>query len=139
MSFQKLQSKGIYSNFTIKPEDIDETQAPMPAEAGEGWQLLVINNTNHELVFAAVAQGASDFGPWFSIPAVGNNCPTGFDLCFDRQQWTAVLSLLTVPPPFSLRLATKTDSFGVATGAEFLDISPEPGTSGGVIGIDVQG
>jgi hypothetical protein len=136
MSYQKIQSKGASAEYSIKPDEVGEA----PRSAGsQGWQLCLINTTNKQFEFASLRHRQGDFGPWFRIPAVKNNCPTGYDMCFDKQIWSVILSLPADPQSFDIRVATGPNSFGFAVGTEFLGVKPEPGTSGGVLGIAIDG
>jgi hypothetical protein len=136
VNYQKIQSTGSYSDYSINLADVGE--APFGTD-GKGWQLCLINTTNSDFEFASLRHNQADFGPWFKIPVVRNNCSTGYDMCFDAGNWAVILSLPPGTQTFDIRLATKPNGFGAAVGAEFLGVRPEPGTGGGVLGISIDG
>lgn len=135
--YQKLQSKGAYADFTIRPGEIAD--GPYAAQGDDSWILFLINTTNQVFELVSLCDASGTYGPWFRVPAVGNNCATGYDECFDKRSWSEVLTMPRSTQPFSLRIATKPNAFGVALGTEFLDLRCAEGFAGGVIGIAVDG
>lgn len=136
MSYQKIEAKGVYAEFTIEEGSIQDATASLGGD--DNWDLCVINTTDFEFALASLAREGEPFGPWFRIGPVKNNCATGFDMCFAEQEWTSVLRLPS-SSPFSIRIATLPNGSSVAQGAEFLGIVPASGTQGGTIGLSVDG
>ena len=137
MNLQRLQSKANHDNFIIQDADIDRSyEPPKPVPAGSAWILCVINITDVEYEYAAIAAHGGSYGKWFRIPATGKTCQTDYDECMRTGGWKVILNLPKAPPPFSLRLATGRDEIGNATGMEFLGIEPDDTCDGGVVGID---
>ena len=137
--YQKLQTKGAYDDFVIRPQEIGDSPYAPGQMKGDSWVLGVVNTTNHSYELVSLRHAPGEYGAWFRVPAVGNNCPTGYDECFARQVWSEVLSLPAGMQSFDIRIATRPNDFGVAVGGEFLDGRPEPGTRGGVLGIAIDG
>ncbi len=137
MSYKKIQTKGAYTDFTISDGDIDKGFDPLKrrGEPDEEWTLGLVNITNEVYSFASVAGPDGNYGKWFDIPQTGMNCETNYDECIGNGQWTAILAVPFNSPPFSIRIATRPDQFGKATGTEFFDIAPSKTHEGGIIGI----
>lgn len=139
MSYQKIQAKGAYSDFTIGAHEIDPSIDPLQGEINGSWLLCLVNTTSHDLELASLCYDGQNYGPWFRIPVVKNNCPTGYDECFDQQKWSIILALPKDSERFSIRIATKPNAFGSATGTEFLEIQPAAEFRGGIIGVAADG
>jgi hypothetical protein len=137
MSYKKIQTKGAYTDFTVRDGDIDKTFNPLKRSGrpDEEWILGLVNITNQVYSFASVAGPDGNYGKWFEIPETGANCPTNYDECIGNGQWTAILAVSSNSAPFSLRIATRPDEFGKATGTEFFGIAPSKTHEGGIIGI----
>lgn len=139
MTYQKIQSNGAYAEFTIKADEIGEAPFPHTRTGQDDWELCLINTTDQDFALAALAREGEGFGAWFKIPVVRNNCPTGYEMCFGQQSWTGILSLPGSHRAFGIRIATRPNAFGIAQGTEFLNIRPQAGMQGGVLGIAIDG
>jgi len=137
MSYKKIQTKGAYTDFTIRDGDIDKHFDPLKGRGkpGEKWILGLVNITNEVYSFASVAGPDGNYGKWFEISETGKNCETNYDECIGNGQWSAILAVPFGSPRFSIRIATRPDQFGVATGTEFFEIAPSKTHEGGIIGI----
>ncbi len=129
MSYEKIQTKGAYSDFTIKGDDIDANFDPLKEATGD-WSLGLVNITNNSFSLASI-----NYGKWFNIPKTDKNCETDYEECIGNGVWTVILAVPRESSPFSLRIATQPDQFGNATGTEFLKITPSTSHEGGIIGI----
>lgn len=137
MPYEKVQTKGAYSDFTIKDEDIDRAYRPLetsPKSAGN-WVLGLVNITNECYSFASITDQDGNYGKWFTIPEICKNCETNYDDCTANGGWGAILSMPSTSPPFSIRIATQPDQYGNVQGTEFLGINPSPAYKGALIGI----
>ncbi|TPK82578.1 hypothetical protein FJ934_11645 [Mesorhizobium sp. B2-4-12] len=137
MSYKKIQTKGAYTDFTIRDADIDKTFDPLKGRGkpSEKWVLGLVNITNEVYSFASVAGPDGNYGKWFEISETGNNCETNYDECIGNGQWSAILAVPSNSPPFSIRIATRPNQFDKATGTEFFGITPNKTHEGGIIGI----
>lgn len=137
MQYQKLQTKGAYSDFSITDGDIDEKFDALRnvSDADEAWILGVVNITDIAYRYAAIAGPDGQYGKWFRIPLTGKTCETNFDACFANGGWKAILARPKASSAFNIRIATAPNEFGAATGTEFFAITPDDGFAGGLIGI----
>ena len=137
MAYLAIQTKGAYTNFIIRPDEIRETLDLVHpvTEPSSPWVLGLINITNERYAYASLGGGDGHFGKWFKIPETGTNCSTNFEECSRQGNWTVILKVSGNSPAFDIRIATRPDELGNATGTEFLGVKPDTSCEGGLIGI----
>ena len=137
MSYEKIQTKFADTDFTVRDDDIDKNFDPLKAknEPSGRWLLGFINITNEVYSFASISDPIGNYGKWFEISETGKNCETNYEECIGNGHWSAILAMPGNSPPFSIKIATRPNQFGKATGTEFFGITPRDAYEGGIIGI----
>ncbi|TBZ99698.1 MULTISPECIES: hypothetical protein [Rhizobium] len=137
MQYEVFETIAETKTYQIAEVDIDDRLQPVPDDpvVGRDWLLGLVNMSNECFVLASTTDRNGNFGKWFAIPTVCKNCTSTYDHCSKNKGWDAILSTACTSPSFSIRIATKPDQSGNASGAEFPNITPKCNYAGGLIGI----
>ena len=129
------QKAAAFPKGTVPDIQVKDVAAVEP-KAGS-YLILLANRTDLVIVQADTRGNSGTWTGWSAVPATGRTCSLGsYQACVNAKAYKAILSVPCSSGSFDLRIATKWDADGNASGAVYTGLTPNCSYSGGVIGLE---
>lgn len=122
-----------YNISATSASQLDRVRGVSRLPKNKAFAISVLNTTFRPLSYGRMRdRGEQEWGPWFPIPTVAQNCFGAPRTCFEEGQWTTIFSVDADDTPFELQLITEPDENGTAYGGNWT-VTPTRDTIGQVL------